>query len=89
MADLKRMTTQPSAEASRTLADAEREHILEALRETDGLIGGMHGAAMRLGLPRPTLVSKMRKLGIEPRRSHRARHVQQLPDEQCRAAVSF
>ena len=89
MADLKQMTTQSSAEASRTLADAEREHILEALRETDGLIGGMHGAAMRLGLPRTTLVSKMHKLGIEPRRSHRARHIQRLPDEQCRAAVSF
>jgi formate hydrogenlyase transcriptional activator len=89
MADLKRMTTQPSAEASRTLAEAEREHILAALRETDGLIGGMHGAAMRLGLPRTTLVSKMHKLGIESRRSHRARHIQQLPDEQCLAAMSF
>jgi hypothetical protein len=35
------------------------------------------------------LVSKMRKLGIEPCRSRRARPIQQLPHEQCRAAVSF
>jgi formate hydrogenlyase transcriptional activator len=73
MADLKRMTVQPSPEASRTLAEAEREHILEALRETDGLVGGMQGAAMRLGLPRTTLVSKMHRLGIETCRSRRAR----------------
>jgi formate hydrogenlyase transcriptional activator len=73
LTDLKEMTKQPAASASvcRTLADAEREHILDVLKETDGLIGGMHGAASRLGLPRTTLVYKMRKLGIEARRSHR------------------
>src|SRR5271166_2050468 len=76
LADLKLMTKQPSAAASRTLADAEREHILDVLKQTDGLIGGMQGAASRLGLPRTTLVYKMRKLGIEARRSHRSRSVQ-------------
>jgi formate hydrogenlyase transcriptional activator len=74
--DLKQMTKQPSAAASRTLAEAEREHILDVLKQTDGLIGGMHGAASRLGLPRTTLVYKMQKLGIEARRSHRARPAQ-------------
>jgi formate hydrogenlyase transcriptional activator len=88
MADMKRMTTQPSAEASTTLADAERGHILGVLRETDGLIGGMHGAAMRLGLPRTTLVYKMRKLGIETRRSLRARPMRQLADQPCHAAAN-
>jgi formate hydrogenlyase transcriptional activator len=88
MADLKRMTTQPSAEASRTFVDAEREHILEVLRETGGLIGGIHGAAMRLGLPRTTLVYKMRKLGIEPGRSLRARPMRQLADERCHATAN-
>ena len=73
LTDLKLMTKQPSAAVSRTLADAEREHILAVLRQTDGLIGGMHGAASRLGLPRTTLVYKMRKLGIEARRSHQTR----------------
>jgi len=65
LADLKRMTKQPSTAASRTLADAERELILGVLKETDGKIGGQSGAARRLGLPRTTLVSRMRKLGIE------------------------
>jgi formate hydrogenlyase transcriptional activator len=89
LTDLGRMTKQSSAAASCTLADAERTHILGVLKETDGKIGGQSGAARRLGLPRSTLVYKMRKLGIETGRSPRARPIQQLPDEQCRAAVSF
>ena len=80
LADLKQMTKLPSAASSRTLADAEREHILEVLRQTDGQIGGLQGAAARLGLPRTTLVYKMRKLGIEGRRSHRSRSVQPACD---------
>jgi len=89
LTDLGRMTKQSSAAASCTLADAERTHILGVLKETDGKIGGQSGAARRLGLPRSTLVYKMRKLGIETCRSPRARPIQQLPDERCRAAVSF
>jgi formate hydrogenlyase transcriptional activator len=73
LTELKHMTRQPSATASRTLADAEREHILEVLKQTDWLIGGQHGAATRLGLPRTTLAYKMQKLGIEGRRSKRSR----------------
>jgi formate hydrogenlyase transcriptional activator len=57
----------------RTLADADREHILETLQQTNWLIGGQGGAADRLGLPRTTLIYKMRKLGIQARRSQRAR----------------
>ena len=49
---------------SGTLEDAERDHILRALREARGIIGGPNGAAARLGLKRTTLNSKMRKLGI-------------------------
>src|ERR1700686_251607 len=48
-----------------TLAAAEREHILRVIRETDGVLGGPHGAAARLGLKRTTLITKMKKLGIE------------------------
>jgi formate hydrogenlyase transcriptional activator len=47
-----------------TLEAAEREHILRALRETKGIIGGPGGAAERLGLKRTTLNSKLKKLGI-------------------------
>jgi formate hydrogenlyase transcriptional activator len=71
--DLKQ-TVKPSSEsASRTLADADREHILETLKQTDWTIGGQDGAANRLGLPRTTLIYKMRKLGIEMRQSRRTR----------------
>jgi formate hydrogenlyase transcriptional activator len=48
-----------------TLQAAERDHILRALREAKGMIGGPAGAAARLGLKRTTLNSKIKKLGIE------------------------
>jgi len=47
-----------------TLATAERNHILQALRQTNWVVGGLHGAAELLGLKRTTLVEKMRRLGI-------------------------
>jgi formate hydrogenlyase transcriptional activator len=49
---------------SKTLADAEREHILGALRETGWVVGGPKGAAARLGMKRSMLYWKMKKLGI-------------------------
>jgi formate hydrogenlyase transcriptional activator len=54
----------PSIPGVRTLADAERAHILSTLRDTHGVVGGRDGAAARLGVLRTTLISKMRKLGI-------------------------
>jgi formate hydrogenlyase transcriptional activator len=47
-----------------TLTDAEREHILRALRDTNWVLGGPEGAAARLGMKRSTLHWKMKKLGI-------------------------
>ena len=84
-----RAAKQSSESASRTLADADREHILETLEEANWLIGGQKGAANRLGLPRTTLIYKMRKLGIEMRPSPRTRPVRQLADEQCYAAANY
>lgn len=49
------------------LEQAQRELIVRALRESNWLVGGAHGAAGRLGLRRTTLIYKMRKLGIAPR----------------------
>ena len=86
--DLRQAVKQSSESISRTLADADREHILETLKQTDWLIGGQDGAANRLGLPRTTLIYKMRKLGIEIRRSPRACSIQPLADEQCYAAAN-
>ena len=85
--DLKQKVKQSSESASRTLADADRDHILETLKQTDWMIGGQNGAANRLGLPRTTLVYKMRKLGIETRRSLRTRPIRRLADEPCYAAA--
>jgi len=48
----------------RTLADADRAHIIATLRETNWVVGGPNGAATRLGMNRTTLIAKMRKLGI-------------------------
>jgi formate hydrogenlyase transcriptional activator len=52
-----------------TLQDAERDHIVRALRESNWIIGGESGAAARLGMKRTTLNSKMKKLGISSRPS--------------------
>jgi formate hydrogenlyase transcriptional activator len=67
LADLQLQTqpSQPTIETV-TLADAEREHILGALRETGWVVGGPKGAAARLGMKRSTLQHKMKKLGISP-----------------------
>jgi formate hydrogenlyase transcriptional activator len=47
-----------------TLEAVERDHILQALRDTSWVIGGPSGAAARLGLNRSTLNARMRKLEI-------------------------
>jgi transcriptional regulator with GAF, ATPase, and Fis domain len=88
--ELVKQTVEQSSvsDSRRTLADADREHILETLEQSDWLIGGQGGAANRLGLPRTTLIYKMRKLGIESRRSPRMRPIRQLADGECHAAAN-
>jgi transcriptional regulator of acetoin/glycerol metabolism len=46
------------------LAEGEKALIENALREAEGLVSGPAGAAAKLGIPRQTLESKIRKLGI-------------------------
>jgi formate hydrogenlyase transcriptional activator len=48
-----------------TLEDATRDHIVQTLEETKWVVGGKYGAAARLGIARTTLLSKMRRLGLE------------------------
>jgi formate hydrogenlyase transcriptional activator len=62
--------TPPSMSAPITLEDAEREHILRALADTNWVIGGPRGAAARLGVKRTSLVSMMRRLHIVRPPSH-------------------
>ncbi len=60
--------TAPTIPLVADLAEREKAMIEHALREADGLISGPTGAAAKLGLPRQTLESKIRKLGINRRR---------------------
>jgi formate hydrogenlyase transcriptional activator len=46
--------------------ETERELILSALRETNGIVAGNKGAAAKLGIQRSTLLSRMQRLGISP-----------------------
>jgi formate hydrogenlyase transcriptional activator len=54
----------PAASSVATLEEAERQHILRALRQTEWRIAGPKGAAEVLGMKRTTLQARMRKLGI-------------------------
>ncbi|MBI3477066.1 MAG: sigma 54-interacting transcriptional regulator [Acidobacteria bacterium] len=47
-----------------TLRDRERDHIIDILRQTRGVLSGPRGASARLGLKRTTLQYKLQKLGI-------------------------
>jgi transcriptional regulator with GAF, ATPase, and Fis domain len=46
----------------------EQNTIIRILRDTNGRVGGPNGAAARMGLKRTTLITRMKKLGIETRR---------------------
>jgi PAS domain S-box-containing protein len=62
----------PAAARSPTLridlTERERIMIEDALRATGGTVAGPRGAAARLGVPRQTLESRLRKLGINAHR---------------------
>jgi formate hydrogenlyase transcriptional activator len=55
----------PSDSLVGDLAQREQTIIENALRDSRGVIGGATGAAAKLGLPRQTLESKIRKFGID------------------------
>jgi formate hydrogenlyase transcriptional activator len=64
---LKRRTPQvaaPKLPLNGALLRQEKEMIETALSEAGGIVGGTTGAAAKLGIPRETLNSKIRKLGI-------------------------
>jgi len=59
------LSTTLSESGPATRREAEREHILRALRDTNWKIGGSTGAAARLGMKRTTLGSLVKRLGID------------------------
>ncbi len=64
LAELKSVPSAATNSLNTTLEQAERDHILKALHESDWVIGGRAGAAARLGMKRTTLQSKIQKFGI-------------------------
>ncbi len=61
--------TEGETPGSRTLEDVEKTMIAEALQESGGVIEGKSGAATRLGIPPSTLRERMRKYGLQRKRS--------------------
>jgi len=47
----------------------EQDRIVRTLKETKGRVGGPNGAAARLGFKRTTLLTRMKKMGIDPRKT--------------------
>jgi formate hydrogenlyase transcriptional activator len=89
--DIQRMVPAQSAMPPRTLAELERASITEALRRSNWVVGGNGGAAAQLGLPRTTLIARMRKhritreaVSIDTGRSIR----RDVPSEWSAAALS-
>ena len=75
------LSTKPTTlnSRSRTFSDYTRSFILRTLEDTGWVIGGPEGAAARLGLPRTSLISKMKKLGISRPRNRYASSI--IPEE--------
>lgn len=48
-------------------ANKQREEIVRALTESKGCVGGEEGAAARLGINPTTLISRIKKLGLDPK----------------------
>lgn len=47
--------------------EEERQAIVRVLRETKGRVGGRDGAAARMAVNRTTLISRLKKFGIDPK----------------------
>ena len=66
-----RTSGRPAVSPPATLKECERDLILRTLQDADWIIGGINGAAAKLGLKRTTLFGRMQRLGISrPRRRH-------------------
>jgi formate hydrogenlyase transcriptional activator len=64
LGELREENAHQLSESDVTLHDKERQHIIEVLRQSRGVLSGPSGAAARLGVKRTTLQYKMQRLGI-------------------------
>ena len=62
--------TSKADDAFKTFEEAQKDHIIKALRRTGGKVSGPHGAAQILGMNNKTLYAKMKRLGIERKTSY-------------------
>jgi formate hydrogenlyase transcriptional activator len=65
---LKELEAATESRPDDTLESIEREHIAGALRHSHGRLSGVNGAAESLGMKRTRLQSKLKRLGIDPRK---------------------
>ncbi|RFM31247.1 sigma-54-dependent transcriptional regulator [Chitinophaga silvisoli] len=59
------ITPVASSEAIKTMEEMEKEHIIRALKASQGKVSGAGGAAAALGIAAQTLFAKMKKFGIK------------------------
>ncbi|HCS1482143.1 TPA: formate hydrogenlyase transcriptional activator FlhA, partial [Shigella flexneri] len=57
--------TPPAATVVAQEGEDEYQLIVRVLKETNSVVAGPKGAAQRLGLKRTTLLSRMKRLGID------------------------
>jgi len=69
----------------RSTAKKLREEIVGALIESKGRVGDPEGVAARLRVNRTTLISRMKKLGIDPRQFARMELLAMRPFEASRS----
>ena len=62
---IEQASSEPQHEGLSALASREIEMIVAALAESHGRIAGPSGAAAKLGIPRQTLESKIKRFGID------------------------
>jgi len=65
--EIKPASAERPATSQLTLAENERQQILQALEDSGWVLGGPGGAAERLGLKRTTLFYRMKRFGITRR----------------------
>lgn len=59
------ITPQASSDTIKTMEEMEKEHIIRALKASQGKVSGVGGAAAALGIAAQTLFAKMKKFGIK------------------------
>jgi formate hydrogenlyase transcriptional activator len=60
------LTGSQAPAVDRTLEAVERDYLIHILRKVKGRVSGKDGAAIRLGMKRTTLQSRLLKLGVNP-----------------------